>query len=345
MEALIIIALCLVLNGLLACFEMAFVSVSKPQLRLMSKAGVKAAERLIILRENPERTLSVIQIGITLVGMISAAVGGAGAEETFAPRLEVSLGISERASEALAIILVVLPLTALNVVLGELVPKTIALRDPARIATLGARWIILADRVFSPLVSLLERATKLVLLLFPRRKTSSGAIDSPATVDIDHLSMQTQQYVLNLVGIENRRLKDVMVPWDQVNTVQESDSIDQVANAVIRNGHTRLPVCRDGKVIGLLHTKEFIAMLATLNEDWRNMIRPVIEVSENEFALRTLRRMQEKRSHLSIVTSPTGDPKGIVTLEDVIEEVVGDIYDEDDDDRVRKLLRGRARIT
>lgn len=343
MAEILIIALCLILNALFACFEMAFVTVTKPQLRQLSNAGVRAADRILTLRENPERTLSVIQVGITLVGMISAAVGGAGAEETFAPVLEQSFGMSENMAEAAAILIVVLPLTVLNVVLGELVPKTIALRDPVRVSVIGARWITLADRLFSPLVSFLEKATKLFLLLLPKRK-GSLAVDTPAAVEIDHLSKQTQQYVLNLVGVENRRVKDVMVPWEQVNTIQDSDPLEQVTAAVIRHGHTRLPVCREGKHIGILHTKEFIAMLATATEDWRTMVRPVIEVSESELALSALRKMQSKRSHMSIVVGTDGSPKGVVTLEDVLEEVVGEIYDEDDDGRVRKLISAQSRL-
>lgn len=343
MEEILIITICLLLNALFACFEMAFVTVTKPQLRQLSKTGVRAADRILQLRENPERTLSIIQIGITLVGMVSAAVGGAGAEESFAPIFENRFGFSENAAEALAILLVVVPLTILNVVLGELVPKTIALRNPVRVSIIGARWIVLADRIFAPLVTFLEMATKSILWLLPKRKSSEN-VEQTAPVEIDHLSKQTQQYVLNLVGVENRRARDVMVPWEQVNVVQESDSLEQVTAAVISYGHTRLPVCREGKVIGILHTKEFIAMIATMSDDWRSMIRPAIEITEREFALRAFRLMQERRGHLAIVTAASGEPVGAVTMEDIFEEVVGDMYDEDDDGRIRKLLSSQVRF-
>lgn len=344
MEEILIIVLCLILNGLLSCFEMAFVTVTKSQLRQLSRAGVRAADRILTLRENPERTLSIIQIGITLVGMISAAVGGAGAEESFAPIFERYFGLSENGAEAFAILAVVVPLTILSVVLGELVPKTIALRNPARISILGARWILWADRVFSPLVSFLEIATKLVLKLIPRRTGNSATVEQTAPVEIDHLSKQTQQYVLNLVGVENRRARDVMIPWSQVNVVQDSDSLEQVTASAIRYGHTRLPVCRAGRVIGILHTKEFIAMLATSTHDWHEMIRPCIEISEDELVLRALRKMQERHGHLSVVVGRDGAPIGVVTMEDIFEEVVGDLYDEDDDGRLQKLLSSQSRL-
>lgn len=336
MDEFLIIACCLVLNALLACFEMAFVSVTKPQLRQLAKSGEESAIRLLELRENPERTLSVVQIGITLVGMISAAVGGAGAEESFAPFFETRFGWSESAAEATAILLIVLPLTFLNVVLGELVPKSLALRNPLWLASAGARWIRMADRFLSPLVSFLEIATKFVLFFFPRRVLP--VTDAPASVDIEHLSKSTQQYVLNLVSVETRKARDVMVAWAGVNGIKESDTRDQVAETVLSSGHTRLPVLRDGRVIGLLHTKEFITLLATGESHWQGLVRPVLHIREDALALAALRAMQSQRSHLCIVINAKDEPVGIVTLEDIIEEVVGEIYDEDDDGRVRRLL-------
>jgi putative hemolysin len=340
---LIYILICLFINALLASFEMAFVSVPKTQLRQLAKAGHKTATVILKLRENPERTLSVIQVGITLVGMISAAIGGAGAEESFSPYFERQFGWSESLAEAAAIIAVVVPLTLVNVVLGELVPKTIALRDPARISMLGARWINWADKAFSPVVSALEYATKGIMALVPKKRGGEQA-EYIAQVEIGHLSQQTQQYVLNLVGVENRRVKDVMVPWQDVNFIQLSDSVDSVLAAVMRSGHTRLPVCRDEKVVGVLHTKEFIAMVGTGSQTWQEIIRPIIEIQENEPALRALRTMQDKRSHLSLVVSSQGQFLGIATLEDIIEEVIGEVFDEDDDGRIRKILMNRQRL-
>jgi putative hemolysin len=339
MEESVVVAVCLLINGLLSCFEMAFVSVPKPQLRKLQKDGVKAAGLILGLRANPERTLSVIQVGITLVGLISAAVGGAGAEEFIAPIFEKTYGLSENTAEILSIIAIVIPLTFLNVVLGELVPKTIALRSPSKVVVYGAKWIVWADRIFSPLVSLLERATKLVLWFLPKRG-QEPPVDPSASVEIDHLSTQTRQYVLNLVSAEGRRVKDLMVSWETVIHVPEAATNEEIAVAVVKSGHTRLPVVRNGQVIGLLHTKEFIALMAAVDvqKDWRGLIRPMSVVSETDAALRVLRMMQEKRSHLAVVLSGSRSPIGIITLVDVLEDVIGDIYDEDDDGRMKKLL-------
>lgn len=337
MDELIIIMVCLAVNGFFSCFEMAFVSIPKPQLRQLAKDGSSSAKKLLELRANPERTLSVLQVGITLVGMISAAVGGAGAEESFAPILEAKFGISERTSEAIAIVSIVIPLTFLSVVLGELVPKTIALRDPYKVASIGVRWVVLFGKIFSPVVSIFERSTNLVLMLLPAKKKSPSEPE-PTTANIENLSHQTRQYVLNLVNVEARKVKDVLLPWKQVNFVQDSFETGEIAREVISSGHTRLPVMKDSKVIGLLHTKEFIAMLASPSQDWHTIIRPILQVKESETALRILRIMQERRTHFAVVTDLHELPIGIVTMEDIIEEIVGDIYDEDDDGKIKKLL-------
>jgi putative hemolysin len=342
MEEILIILFCIFVNALFACFEMAFVTVTRPQLRKLAKAGNRSAEKLLKLRDNPERTLSVVQIGITLVGLISAAVGGAGAKESFAPLFESWFNLSENTAEFVAILTVVLPLTFFNVVLAELVPKTIALRDPLRVSTFGVRGIIWMDRAFSPLVWALEKTTRFILYFLPRKK--APLVEHTAAVEVDHLSTQTQQYVLNLVGVENRKVKEVMVPWENVNRVNESDSVSDVVSAVIRSGHTRLPVFQEGKVVGLLHTKEFNALLTTAPQSWQRLIRPVIQVKESELALKALRQMQEKRSHIAIVIDQFANPLGIVTLEDIIEEIVGDIYDEDDDGRMTKLIANQVRF-
>lgn len=343
MEEIVVIALCLVLNGLFSCFEMAFVTVTRPQLRQLARKGLESAKHLLVQRENPERALSIIQIGITMVGMISAAVGGAGAEESFAPIIEQRFGVSENVAEGLSILIVVLPLTYLSVVLGELVPKSIALRNPIGISMHGSRWLRYADRIFSPFVSFLEWSTKSILRIFIRKAKPPPPLPQ-TTVEIDMLSQQAQQYVLNLVGIESKRLRDVMIPWAQVDLARSSDSIEQLGVAILSSGHTRLPVVESDRVLGILHTKEFLALTAAGETAWHSIIRPFIALKEDDLALKALKLMQERRSHMGIVFTAGNAPVGIVTFQDILEEVVGEFYDEDDDGRTRKILAATPRF-
>ncbi len=337
-----IIAVCLLLNAILAGTEMAFVTVGKPRLRELAKSGNKGALSILSLRENPERTLSVIQVGITLVGAIGAAVGGAGAEETLDPLLKTRFGLSEGTTELISILLVVIPYTYLNVVVGELVPKALALRNPIKIVLMSAHWLVFFDSILAPIVNILEWSTKKILQrFFPKSKQETSVSDN--TVELDQLSGPTRQYVLNLVGVEKKKIKDIFLPWDQVISVDTRFPIQQVETIALTSGHTRLPVVENERLIGILNTKEFMALKKIDEPDWRKIVRPLVQVQENDSLLRAFRQMQETRSHLSIVFRGQMTV-GIVTMEDILEEVMGDIYDEDDDGAIRRIMSTSAAL-
>lgn len=344
MEELLVILFCLFLNALLACIEMAFVTVRKSELKEAAKKGSISASKILILRERPERTLSIIQVGITLVGALAAAVGGAGAEEIIGPLLEKRFQLSENSAEFFSIILVILPVTYLNVVLGELVPKTFALKHSLFISLKAAKWLTFGDRFFSPLVNFLEWSTKKFLRIFSLKgkriiKASAAAnpISESEIVDLEDLSHQARQYVVNLASIENKRVKDFALPWNQVIFVQPDWPIDRVESIIISSGHTRMPVLKGKEIIGIINTKELLAIYKAGGQDWSGIIRPIIKFSAYDPLLKALKGMQEKRSHLGIVYSKN-EILGIITIEDIIEEIIGDIFDEDDDDLVSNLL-------
>ncbi len=330
--------MCIGFNGLLSLVEMAFVSVSRPELKGLAKNN-NHAMRLLKLRERPERTLSILQIGITIVGALSAAIGGVGAEEKLSPYLQ-TFGMSENLAKVLSLLIVVLPLTYLNVVF-ELVSKSFALRDPMKIALGSLNGIAVAEAILSPFVKLLEASTQFFLKMVTRPKQSLlGTSDSAESVNIANLSNVHQQYIINLVHIETKKIRDILVPWAQVNVVDLKFNLNEVLSLVIKSGHTRLPVYADSEIVGILHSKEFITFISSGDENWKKIIRPVIRVIPSEGILRTLRIMQDKKTHMALVEN-NSEIIGIVTLEDIIEEIVGDIYDEDDDGMLRKVLSQR----
>jgi putative hemolysin len=118
-----------------------------------------------------------------------------------------------------------------------------------------------------------------------------------------------------------------------------------IAALALASGHTRLPVLRDGEVVGLLHTKELLTFLAAGEVDWRALVRPIVSVSPEDPLLSVLRLLQRRRSHLAIVLARDRTPLGVVTLEDILEEVLGDLYDEDDDQAVIQLLAARGKVS
>lgn len=343
MDEILIVLICLIANALFAAYEMAFVSVPKSELRALSKNGNKSAQTLIELRESPERTLSVIQIGITLVGALAAAVGGVGAAENLEPYFMNQFGLGERSAETISVVLIVLPLTYLSVVIGELVPKSLALRNPRKIVLSGAKILFLADRLLAPFISVLEISTKFILNTFFKTQKKQEENLAQVAIEIDSLSPVHQRFMLNMANIEKKLVKDILLPWDQVRFVRDTDTVDSVVEVVFASGHTRLPVKNDGLVKGVLHTKEFMALRESGEKNWQSIIRPVLAVRPTDSAFGVLRLMQEKRSHLCVVFSSTGDRIGIVTLEDIVEEVIGEIFDEDDDGRVRKIFVTRTK--
>jgi len=338
MLELIVITICLIINAVLAGSETAFIAVSRPSLRELIRQGNEKAKILYYLRENPERTLSVIQVGITFVGALAAAVGGAGAEETITPWLVTHFGINESFAEILAMLTIVIPLTYVSVVLGELVPKTFALRRPLFLAFKTAPWLHLISRFIDPIVTALEWSTKKIVNLFPTEHMvheESSQQESP--IELNLLSAPNREYVLNIFKIEKTTVKEVLVGWSEVTFVEDIQTSEQVESIIISSAHTRLPVVKNKEVIGIINAKEFLAFQKTGQTNWISLIRTPIRIPINMPMLSALQVMQEKGAHMAIVYN--GNTKlGIVTMEAIFEEIIGDIYDEEDDGTLKRIL-------
>lgn len=338
MTQFLVVVVCLFINMLLSGSEMAFVTVSRQQLKRISGTN-RSARTLLRLKANPERTLSVIQIGITLVGAIAAAVGGAGAEEALSPLLMAKYGLSERLAEALAIIMVVIPISYFNIVIGELFPKSMALRNALPISLWAANWLFIAERVLSPFVNILEFSTNILIKLFTFGKSKQGSLDH-TDIAIEDLPQQAKQYVVNIVSADKKVARDIMLPWKDVVFINKTDDYTQVEAVVMQSRHTRLPVMSDDEVIGIINTKEFLALRN--NHEWQGVIRPILKFKAFEPLFKILVHMQEHKSHLAVIYEQNR-PVGLVTMEDIFEEIIGDVFDEDDDELLKKILASKSR--
>lgn len=210
------------------------------------------------------------------------------------------------------------------------------------IALITAPWLSLFEKILGPAVTVLEWSTRrflslLRLLSRQRIGESKESETADATLELGLLSTQHREYVMNLVGLERKRLKEIYLPWDRVTAVDVESAAREVEATVISSGHTRLPVLKEGQVIGILNTKEFAAARASGREDWVSLVRPVVELQADMPLLTGLRRLQEHRMHMGVVYS-VRERFGVVTIEDILEEVVGEIYDEDDDVALRRGL-------
>ena len=343
MIQLLIIATCLLLNAMLSCIEMAFITVSKAHIKRLSETGNSAAKRVLLLKSNPERTLSVLQVGITLVGAVSAAVCGITADQHLTPYFMEALTLSREWSNFISIAVIALPLTYLSVVIGELAPKSIALRFPLRIALTGGFALIILERVFHPFVFLLETSTRfLTKYIFANFKPES-AISSTGDVDLANLTEAHKQYIFNLINVDKRTVKDVMLPWEQVTKIYINDHQHEVLEKIKAARHTRMPVIDENdEVVGLLHAKEFVSESEISKLDWKQLIRTVPVLDPKEPILSALKRLQNKKSHLALIK----DEKvviGIVTMEDIFEEIVGEMHDEDDNPNTLLSVNSRIR--
>jgi putative hemolysin len=341
MIELAIVVLCLLANALIAGAEMAFVAVSRPSIRELVRQGHKKADILLRLRERPERTLAVMQIGITLVAALAGAVGGAGAEEQLSPLFE-RLGVSESTADTLAIGVVVIPLTYFTVVIGELIPKTLALRHSLTVGLATAPWLSFFDGLLGPLVTVFEWSTKSFLRMLRLTTGSQGGTrgeeTQATTVELGLLSSQHRQYVMNLVDLERKRMKDIFLPWNQVVKADVRLSASELETILLASGHTRLPVLDGERLVGILNAKEFLALHATGSDQWLSLVRPAVELQDHVPLLAGLKMLQDRRVHMGIVYAQQ-TRMGIVTLEDILEEVIGEIYDEDDDGALKAILR------
>lgn len=339
MTEILVVLLCLFINMILSGSEMAFVTVSRQQLKRLAPKQ-RSARLLLNLKAKPERTLSVIQIGITFVGAIAAAVGGAGAQEAFSPYFMQNYGLSDRAAEGIAIAMVVIPISYLSVVVGELVPKTIALRNPLGVALLVAEGLYIAEKLLSPAVTVLEKSTQLLV-----RVLSFGSIKDPSPhphdIAIEDLPHQTKQYVINLVSADKKAARDIMLPWPEVIYIRKGDSTADVETIVTNCRHTRLPVLDEDDVVGLINTKEFLAARRYQNDDWESLVRPILKFKSFEPLFKILLKMQEQKSHMAVIYDRL-NYVGIVSMEDIFEEIIGDIFDEDDDDLMKKILAAKG---
>jgi len=338
MFEIVFICLCLAINALLASAETAIIAVSKSAVRERAKQGDIKAVQLLKLRETPERTLSIIQVGITFVGTFAAAIGGAGAEEMIAPWITQNYSLNDYIAELISLIIVVVPITYVSVVIGELVPKTLALRRPLWIATSAAPWLEKISILISPVITLFELSTKKILNLFPQKHTNfEEYAEDGQSVELNGLSKPNRQYVFNIIKIENTSVNEIMINWSEVSYLDYHLTLEEVEKAIITTAHTRFPIVSNNEIVGILNAKELFALTRTESTNWQSIIRPPCNMGKQMPILTALRLLQEKRIHMGIIYDGI-KRLGIITMEAIFEEIVGDIYDEADDGTLEQIL-------
>lgn len=349
---LFVIASLILVNAFFAAAEIALVSASDVRMRTLVEAGGKEAKQArLVLRVTSDSTqfLATIQVGITLSSFFTSATAAselAKPTELFFKPLVGDLAVP------ISFVTVTFVIAMVSLIFGELVPKRLALRFAEETALVTIQPIYWLGKVGAPIVKFLSATTNGILSLMgnqPGEEEPEANIEEiKAMVDAARtggmVGEQERRIIYGAVELNNITARAIMVPRVQIQFLKSSTTFEEATLLVSENAHTRLPVCVDGldHIIGILHVKDLIRPAGEIGErspDIRELTRPVRYVSESHTASEILRDMQKSRLHLVIVQDEFGGTSGLITLEDILEEIVGEIRDEYDAEEEREFRR------
>jgi putative hemolysin len=331
LELLLILILILV-NGLLAMSELAVVSARPTRLRSMAEKGVRGARRALALASEPGRFLSTVQIGITLVGVLAGAISGA----TFAIRLQARLietGVPAEIAEPLAFGIIVAAVTYVSLVLGELVPKQLALRNAERLACRVAPAMTLLAQAASPLVWLLNTSGDLVLTLLGQRHVSAARVTDEEirtlvaeAESVGVIEPQERSMITGVMRLGDRPIRAVMTPRRDVDSIDLSDEPQVMRKKILASPHSRL-VLTDGspdKVVGVVQAKDLLdACLRRRKFSPGDSVKQAPIIPETMDALEVVELLKASSVHMALVHDEYGHFQGLVTSADILETIVG----------------------
>lgn len=332
---IVVILLLILANGIFAMSEIAIVSVRKSRLQQRAEDGDVRARRVLDLAGQPNRFLSTVQIGITLIGVFAGAFGGATLAGAFGDWLRRFTPIAPY-SEEIALVLVVLAITYLSLVIGELVPKRIALIDPERIAILMAGPMNILSRVAAPVVNLLAGSTELIVRLLGVRQSDEPPVTEDeisaliqAGTDAGVFEEEEQELVERVFWLGDQRIGPLMTPRNRIVWLDVNDPTDEVQVKMIENRFARFPV-GDGSLDSMVGMVQVTDLWAAVLEGepldrWPRHLRKPLFVPASLRALRLLDLFRTTGVHLAIVVDEYGGTEGLVTLNDLLEEIAGDL--------------------
>ena len=331
---IIIIILLLLINAFFAASEMAIISSNPVKIDMLAKEGNKKAKIVKKLQENETKLLSTIQVGITLAGFFSSAT----AASSISGILSEAVGIPENFS----LIIITLILSYFTLVLGELFPKRLALRSPEKVAMTFARPIMIIKTIFKPVVFILSASSDLLVKLFRLKPKDNDSVSEEeikaminSGVESGTINTKEQELIDAVFAFDNLVVKDIMTPRINVFMVDINIPITKMKKLIKQEQYTRVPIYENSKdnIIGILNLKDIFLFLNSnyTTEDIRKILREAMFITETMKCNSLLKEFQNTKHQCAIVIDETGCVSGYVTLEDLIEEITGNIYDEHDD--------------
>jgi CBS domain containing-hemolysin-like protein len=332
-----VIAILILANAFYVAAEFGAVGVRRSRVRRMSDDGNWLARRLVPYVETPpalDRYVGASQIGITISSLTLGAFAQATLSVALAPRLAAWFGLERLASFSVAALVVLIFLTALQLVLGELVPKALALQYPTQTAlatVLPMQWSLL---VFRPVITLLNGTALLLLRLVGAEEHSHRHLHSPQEIDLliaesrdgGLLEPEEQQRLRRALHLGLRTARDLMVPLDRLTMVDAGARWEEAVQAVTGSPFSRIPVYRGSRdvVVGILRVKDLVDRYVLEGPvPLARLVRPVVQLPEAQPADRVLSQLRERRAHAAVVTDAQGRALGLITIQDVLGELLG----------------------
>lgn len=338
---ILIVLLLIIANGVFSMSEMALVSARKARLQQLVNQGNRKALVALKLADAPNLFLSTVQIGITLVGIFAGAFGGA----TISQHLERVLNrIPALApySEGLSLGLVVLVITYLSLIVGELVPKRLALNNPEAIAVAVASPMKTLSAIASPIIHLLSYSTELVLRLLKIRPSSEPSVTEEEVklliqqgTEAGTFEAAEQEMLERVIHLGDRRVSSIMTPRPEIMWLDLEDSVQENHQQLLSTNHSRFPVCQGSldEVLGIVQVNELLSRsLQNQPFDLGVCLEQPLYIPEGTKALKVLEFFKQSGTHLALVVDEYGVVQGLVTLNDIMEAIVGDLPTEDEEE-------------
>jgi putative hemolysin len=359
---LLVMGLMIAANSVFAAYEIALASITLARLHLLSSEGRQGAKAAAYMKENMEGSLAGVQLGITLVGAIAAATGGAGAEEQLAPTLQNLLGVTSGIAEVLAIIAVVLPLTVITIIFGELIPKVFALRNKELVCLKLSPAMKFFVTAVWPVVWCLETAVTRLMAWGERRlKGRIAQTEKSEEAELQELraiaaiartsrliGAQEEMIIHGAAGLPTRPVGEIMLPAEAISMLDANGLVTDALIAAHLDMHTRFPLTeRKGDpqaIMGYVNFKDILAhmRLAPHGASLRKIMRTIPNFAEDTPVSVCMERLIREHVHIALVRNTQNHVVGMVTLEDMLEELVGDIEDEFDHLPVHTIVSGRG---
>jgi len=352
-----IIVVLVLLNGVFAATEIALVTIRRSRLQQLTDEGSRSAARVMRLKGQPGRFLAVIQIGINFLGFLASAFAAVSLVAGLETWLQ-GFGALQNVAGGIALIVVTGVLTIFTIIFGELVPKQIGLAHAERVAMSTSRLIDFLGVVFGPLVGFLTWTTRRISRLFGADVAADERISAEELRLIIEqggeqgiLEAEEEQMIHAVIELGDQRIHEVMVPRIAMISLATSATMEEAIDTVIEQGHSRIPVYEEtiDEIIGILYAKDLLPFLkgsAAERPSLRSLLRTPVFVPESMSVDDLLHEFQRRKVHLAIVLDEYGGTAGLVTIEDLLEEIVGEIQDEYDEEEplIVKISDDEARI-